>query len=96
LTLYFASEENRRIRSGSEYLGLRVEGSSELMRPGYDADNLNYDAPATLYTGDITSGINPYHEFLLYPPEFGLTLTINHFQIDPGNIRAKIYYTRLK
>jgi len=96
LTLYYTNNENRRIRSGSEFLGLRVEGSSDLMRPGYDKETNNYEAPSTLYTGEIISGTNPFHEFLLYPPEFGLTLTINHFQIDPGNIRAKIYYTRLK
>ena len=96
LTLYYTNDENRRIRSGSEFLGLRVEGSSDLMRPGYDQETQNYEAPATLYTGEIISGTNPFHEFLLYPPEFGLVLTINHFQIDPGNIRAKIYYTRLK
>jgi hypothetical protein len=96
LTLYYTNDTNRRIRSGSEFLGIRVEGSSELIRPGYDTDNQNYEAPATLYTGEITAGNNLYHKILLYPPEFGLTLTINHFQIDPGNIKLRIYYTRLK
>ncbi|MBR9998025.1 MAG: DUF4270 family protein [Cyclobacteriaceae bacterium] len=96
LTFYFTDENNRRIRSGSEFLGLRVEGSSDLVRPPFVEDNNNYEAPATLYTGEILPGINPYHQLLLFPPEFGFTLSINHFKVDPGNIRAKIYYTRLK
>lgn len=96
LTLYYTDDANRRLRSGAEFLGIRVEGSSDLIRPGYDSDLNNYEAPATIYTGEIIKGNISYHEILLFPPEFGLTLTINHFQIDPGNIKAKIYYTRLK
>jgi len=96
ITLYFTDETNRRIRSGPEFLGLTIEGASDLARPVFDDDANNYETFTTLYTGNILTGVNPFQEILVYPPEFGLTLTINHFQIDPGNIKAKIYYTRLK
>jgi len=96
LTLYYTDENNRRFRSGSEFLGITIEGSNDLARPLYNDDLLNYEVPTTLFTGNILRGNLPYHQILLYPPEFGLVLTINHFQIDPGNIKAKIYYTKLK
>ncbi len=96
VTLYFTDEDNRRIRSGPEFLGVTIEGASDLARPAYDNELNNYIAFTTLYTGNILTGINQYQQILLYPPEFGLSLTVNHFQIEPGNIKAKIYYTRLK
>ena len=96
LTLYYTDENNRRIRSGAEFLGLRVEGSSDLVRTPFNEEDKTYSAPATLYTGEMIPGIIPYNQLLLYPPEFGIALTINHFKVDPGNIKAKIYYTRLK
>jgi hypothetical protein len=96
LTLYFTDENNRRIRSGPEFLGITIEGRTELIRPPYNDELSNYETPTTLYTGNILQRLLPYNQILLYPPEFGLGLTINHFQIDPGSIRAKIYYTKLK
>jgi hypothetical protein len=96
LTFYYTNEKNRRIRSGVEFLGIRVEGSNDLVRSPYEAENKNFRVPATLETGDIIPGIVSYNQILLFPPESGFTLTVNHFKADPANIRAKIYYTRLK
>ncbi len=96
ITFYYSSENNRRIRSGSEFLGILIEGSSDLIRPGFNSEKYLYEAPITLYSNNILTGTNQYTEVLVYPPEFGLTQTINHFKIDPSNIKAKVYYTKLK
>ncbi len=96
LAFYFANENNKRIRSGSLFLGINVDGSTDLLLARYNPDGHRYAVPVTSYTEDLLFDLTAYPEILIYPPEFGLTQTINYFQADPGNIRVKIYYTKLK
>lgn len=94
--LYFASQNNRRIKSGSEYLGVLREGTTDLYSLNYDATTQTYSVPVTLFCDNLRKGLVSYDEWLLFPIEFGYFHSINYLQAAPENIKLKVYYTKLK
>jgi len=95
LTFYYTDESNKRIRSGTEYIGILVEGSTELQKAFYNGEN-HYEAVITAFTDNLVKGINPNDKVLLYPPDFGLANSVNQFTAGPEKIILKIYYSKVK
>jgi hypothetical protein len=94
--LYFATESNRRIKSGSEYLGILREGTTDLYNLNYDPTTQSYTVPITLFCDNLRKGLISYDKLLLFPIEFGYFNSINYLQAAPENIVLKVYYTKLK
>lgn len=95
VSFYYTDESNKRIRAGTEYIGILVEGSTELQKAFYNGEN-HYEAIISAFTDNLVKGNNTNYEVLLYPPDFGLANSVNQFTADPGKIILKIYYSKVK
>lgn len=93
---YFHNEYNKRIKELGQYLGIMQDGSTDLQRAVYNEENLSYEAPITIFTDRLIKGSYSDTTVLMYPPEFGITNTVNQFLVSPGNIIIKIYYSKVK
>ncbi len=95
VSFYYTNESNKRIRAETEYIGILVDGSTELQRAFYNGEN-HYEATISAFTDNLVQGNNTNYEVLLYPPDFGLTNSVNQFTADPSKIILKIYYSKVK
>jgi hypothetical protein len=93
---YYANENNKRIRVGGGFLGIFAEGTTDLLRAVYDEATLKYTAPITIFTDNLIQGHSTDTTVLVYPPEFGITNTVNQFIVRPDKIVLEIYYSRVK
>ena len=93
---YYHDESNKRIRFGSEYIGIVAEGTSDLLRAFYNEDESRYEAAITIFTDNLLKGISSDTTVLMYPPEFGITNTANQLLVSPGKMVLEIYYSKVK
>lgn len=96
IQFYYANSSNRRIRQGSDFLGIISDLTNDIARPEYNDSLRTYTATVTLFTDQFVHTEPTYSEVLIFPPEFGIGNSFNHFQIDPENIKVKIYYTKIR
>jgi len=93
---YFHDERNKRIKDLGQYLGILQDGSTELQRAIYNEEDLLYEAPITIFSDRLIKGTYSDTTVLIYPPEFGITNTVNQFLASPNKIVLKIYYSKVK
>ncbi len=96
LYFYFHDENNKRIKDLGQFLGIMQDGSTELQRAIYDEENLSYEAPITIFSDRLIQGSYSDTTVLMFPPEFGITNTVNQFLASPGKIILKIHYSKVK
>ena len=96
LYFYFHDENNKRIKELGQFLGILQDGSTDLQRAVYDEDNLLYEAPITIFSDRLIQGSYSDTTVLMYPPEFGITNTVNQLLVSPGNVILKIHYSKVK
>lgn len=96
LYFYYHDDNNKRIKDLGQYLGILQDGSTDLQRAVYDEENLLYEAPITIFSDRLIKGTFSDTTVLMYPPEFGITNTVNQFMVSPGKVVLKIYYSKVK
>ena len=96
LYFYYHDENNKRVKDLGQYLGILQDGTTDLQRAVYDEENLLYEAPITIFSDRLIKGTFSDTTVLMYPPEFGITNTVNQFLVSPGNVKVKIYYSKVK
>ena len=96
LSFYYTNEDNKRIQASGGYIGIRDETSGDLLRAGFVEDELNYQGTITLFLDNLIKGYISETAVLMYPPDFGLINSVNQLIISPGNVKLKIYYSRVK
>ena len=96
LSFYYTDESNKRLRFQNRYIGLNEEGTTQLLRAGYNEEELNYEAPISIFCDDLIQGNTTTTAVLMYPPDFGIANTVNQMIVSPGKIILKIYYSKVK
>jgi hypothetical protein len=96
VVFYYTDETNRRIRIGNQYIGINQEGSTDLLRLLLDEEELNYQGPISIFCDNLIKGNIADTTVLMYPPEFGITNTVNQMLVSPGKIILEIYYSKVK
>jgi hypothetical protein len=96
LYFYFHDENNKRIKELGQFLGILQDGSTDLQRAVFDEENLLYEAPITIFCDRLIKGSYSDTTVLMYPPEFGITNTVNQLLVNPGNVVLKIHYSKVK
>jgi hypothetical protein len=96
LYFYYHDENNKRIKDLGQFLGILQDGSTDLQRALLDEENLLYEAPITIFSDRLIKGIYSDTTVLMYPPEFGITNTVNQFMVSPGKIVLQIHYSKIK
>jgi len=96
LYFYFHDENNKRLKESGQFLGILQDGSTDLQRAIYNEEDLLYEAPITIFSDRLIKGTFSDTTVLMYPPEFGITNTVNQFLVSPSKIVLKIYYSKVK
>ena len=96
LYFYFHNENNKRLKESGQFLGILQDGSTDLQRAIYNEEDLLYEAPITIFSDRLIKGTYSDTTVLMYPPEFGITNTVNQFLVSPSQIVLKIYYSKVK
>ena len=77
-------------------MGINAEGTTELLRLPFTEEELNYQGPISIFCDNLINGNIADTTVLMYPPEFGITNTVNHMLVSPGKIILEIYYSKVK
>ena len=96
VSFYYTNETNKRILSRGDYLGIRDENSGQILKAIFSEEDLTYMAPITLFSDNLIKGNIDETTVLMYPPDFGLTNTVNQCIVSPGKVKLEIYYSRVK
>lgn len=98
VSFYYTDETNKRLvlPGGGGYLGIRQEGTTDLLRAPFNTEDLSYVAPITLFLDNLINGGHNYDVLLMYPPDFGIANTVNQCLVSQGKIELQIYYSRVK